>query len=187
MENWVVSDFHYGHTNICGPRVSSWDKGYRNFDSVKDMNDSIVNSVNESVASNDILYFLGDWSFGGEYNIKKLREKLNVKNIIFILGNHDKHIYKYKNLFNEIHNFLERTINGKRFTLCHYALRVWNKSHHGSFHCYGHSHHSLPEVGRSMDVGWCKYRKPLNFDEVIKYLSNKEINFVDHHNKGTLE
>lgn len=187
MENWIVSDFHYGHTNICGPKLSSWDKGYRDFDSLDQMNSCIVNSVNDLVDRKDTLYFLGDWSFGGQDNIVKLRERLNIDNIVFILGNHDHHIHKYSNLFNEIHSYLEKKINGKLFTLCHFALRVWNKSHHGSFHCYGHSHHSLPEIGRSMDVGWCKHRKPLNFDEVIKYLSKKDITFVDHHNKGTTE
>jgi calcineurin-like phosphoesterase family protein len=34
-------------------------------------------------------------------------------------------------------------------------MQVWDRSHHGAFHCHGHSHASLPEdpVARSMDVG----------------------------------
>ena len=28
--------------------------------------------------------------------------------------------------------------------LCHYAMRVWDRSHYGSWHLYGHSHGNLP-------------------------------------------
>jgi hypothetical protein len=37
--------------------------------------------------------------------------------------------------------------------LCHYGMRVWPASHHGSVHFYGHSHGRLPGYGRSRDVG----------------------------------
>jgi len=186
MSIFISSDFHYGHTNICGPKVSSWGSGYRDFDSVKEMNEAIVGSVNANVKRSDTLYFLGDWSFGGKDNVWKLREQLVVENIIFIRGNHDKSIDEYKHLFKSISNFIETYINNKMFVMCHYALRVWNKSHRGSLHCYGHSHHSLPEIGKSMDVGWCKYRRPLDIEEVIEILSKRDILTVDHH-KGNME
>lgn len=186
MSIFISSDFHYGHTNICGPKVSSWDSGYRDFNSVYEMNRAIVDSVNSNVKSSDILYFLGDWAFGGKDNIRKLREQLLVENIIFIRGNHDKHIDEFKDLFTEVLDFLEIYIHNKLFVMCHYALRVWNASHRGSLHCYGHSHHSLPEIGKSMDVGWCKYRRPLSIEEVIDKLSKRDILTVDHH-KGKME
>lgn len=183
---YISSDFHYGHKNICGPEVSSWGSGYRDFKSVKDMNNCIVDSVNSNVKRSDTLYFLGDWSFGGKDNIKLLRDRLFVENIIFIRGNHDKHIKEYSKLFTEIHDFLEVYIHNKLFVMCHYALRVWNASHRGSLHCYGHSHHSLPEIGKSMDVGWCKHRRPLSIEEVIETLNKRDILTVDHH-KGNME
>ena len=34
--------------------------------------------------------------------------------------------------------------------LCHYAMRVWQKSHYGAWMLYGHSHGTLPDnPGRS--------------------------------------
>lgn len=150
------------------------------------MNRAIVDSVNSNVKKSDTLYFLGDWAFGGKDNIWKLREQLLVKDIIFIRGNHDKHIDLYQDLFTEIYSFLETHIHNKLFVMCHYALRVWNASHRGSLHCYGHSHHSLPEIGKSMDVGWCKHRRPLDIEEVIETLSKRDILTVDHH-KGKME
>lgn len=185
---WITSDTHWSHTNIAGPSVSSWNKGYRDYGSVAEMNDAIVDSFNTRAGKDDLIYHLGDWSFGGKGKVVEFMDRLVCKNVILIYGNHDYNIRKhYKHLFLETHELLNRKIAGKRFILCHFALRVWEKSHHGSFHCYGHSHHSLPELGKSMDVGWCKFRRPLHIDEVIETLSNREVQFVDHHSKETAE
>lgn len=183
---WFTSDTHYSHANIAGPSVSSWDGGWRDFDSIEDMNDAIVESINSRVGSADILYHLGDWSFGGHHNIPIFRERINCENIVLIYGNHDRNIRrKYRDLFTETHEFLIRRLNNFLFTLSHYALRVWHQSHHGSFHLYGHSHGSLPGVGRSMDIGWDVWRRPLHIDEVVAELERKPVEFVDHHSEET--
>ena len=64
--------------------------------------------------------------------------------------------------------------------MSHYAHRTWDKSHHGSLHLYGHSHGTLPGVGRSMDVGVDSTDMnsdftPFLLDDVIKFLMTKEI------------
>jgi len=62
----------------------------------------LVNNINKTVGENDILFCLGDWSFGnyknGENisNIRKFRDQLICKNIHLILGNHDHHIERNK-------------------------------------------------------------------------------------------
>lgn len=183
---WITSDTHYFHANIAGPSVSSWCSGFRDYDSVEDMNDAIVESFNSMVKSNDLIYHLGDWSFGGKDKVQQFMDRLDCKNVILIYGNHDHNIKKhFKHLFLETHELLHRKIAGKFFVLCHYAMRIWMYSHKGSLHCYGHSHHSLPGIGRSMDVGWCKYRRPLHIEEVVEKLGQEPITFVDHHNEGT--
>ena len=62
--------------------------------------------------------------------------------------------------------------NGRRpqvIVLCHYALRVWDRSHHGAWHLYGHSHGNLPSQGRSFDVGVdCHGFRPLGLDAVAQ-------------------
>jgi calcineurin-like phosphoesterase family protein len=48
-------------------------------------------------------------------------------------------------------------------------LRVWNRSHHGSWHLYGHSHGRLPEPPTllSMDVGVDTHDfRPWHYDEI---------------------
>jgi calcineurin-like phosphoesterase family protein len=41
----------------------------------------------------------------------------------------------------------------QHLTLCHYCLRVWPRSHFNSWHLYGHSHGTLPPIGKSWDAG----------------------------------
>lgn len=51
--------------------------------------------------------------------------------------------------------------------LCHYALRVWDRSHYGSWHLFGHSHGHLPGLGLSLDIGVdCHGYRPLSLAEV---------------------
>jgi calcineurin-like phosphoesterase family protein len=189
---WFTSDCHYSHTNICGPSVSSWEKGYRDFDSVKDMNDKIIDSLSV-IKPDDHLYYLGDWSFGGKENIKRFRERIPCENIYVTLGNHDPHLFKYRDLFESIHAIWEGKILDRYFFLHHYAQRVWNHSHKGSIHLYGHSHGTLPDDpnNQSMDVGWdtCLYGhekySPYHYDEIVAIMAQKGQMSVDHHNSKT--
>jgi calcineurin-like phosphoesterase family protein len=104
---FFTSDTHYNHKNICRG-VSNWKdingnvpiNQTRNFQSLEEMNDNIVNAINSKVKENDILFHLGDWSFGGINNIYEFRKKIKCKNIHLILGNHDHHIENNKQLMN---------------------------------------------------------------------------------------
>ncbi len=108
---FFTSDTHYGHTNICRG-VSNWrdENGNvpihqtRDFKSLDHMNDYIVNSINSKVGEDDILFHLGDWSFGGFDNVAKFRSRVKCKNIHLILGNHDHHIERNKQLLNYYKN-----------------------------------------------------------------------------------
>lgn len=189
---FFTSDSHAYHRNIAGPKVSQWDSGYRDFDDEFVMTDAIVESYNNVVGENDVLYHLGDWSFGGKDKVIKFRERIKCRNIILVYGNHDHNIRKYyRNLFVETHEYLHRRFETKfgnrLIVMCHYALRVWEKSHHGSYHLYGHSHGSLPGVGRSFDIGWCVWKKPMSLDEVAEIMEKRQIHEVDHHNSKCVE
>jgi len=105
---FFTSDTHYSHTNIVRGE-SKWIKeeinkdhaGLRDFDTVKNMNDALVNGINSSVKEDDILFHLGDWSFGGIENIYDFRKRLNCKNIFLCFGNHDHHIVSNKPLIDK--------------------------------------------------------------------------------------
>lgn len=153
---FFTADTHYHHANIVGPSVSQWKSGYRNFQNIEMMDDTLSNNINELVAAEDILFHLGDFAWG-ERNVSWFRERINCKNIYLVLGNHDKEIRKkptLQSLFTKVFEFgTEILIDEIRFVLCHYALKVWHQWAQGSIHLYGHSHGNLPPTGRSMDIG----------------------------------
>lgn len=198
MNIWFISDTHFGHTNIAGPKISNWSSGYRDFNSVHEMNMALVNGINKYVKEDDILYHLGDWSFGGVHNIFQFRNLIICKNVHLILGNHDQHIVnkeiKYHDtsfnpikLFSSVQDVLTLNIGKTKLFLSHYSHRVWLGSHKGVIHLYGHSHGSIPDFGRSMDVGvdvaykiFGEYR-PFNIGDITRIMEKRDIHKIDHH------
>jgi len=185
MQNiFFTSDTHYGHANII--KYSS-----RSYSSVEEMDECLIENHNKLVKSNDIIYFLGDFAFKREGGIKILLSRLNgIKKLI--LGNHDKCIksnpskYIGSTLFESIDNYSEIEHNKTKICLFHYGCRVWNKSHHGSYLLYGHSHGRLEPFGKSVDVGvdakfiTTDYR-PIHVDEIHDYMRRRNFENVDHH------
>lgn len=109
---WWTSDTHYGHANICSA-TTTWQEPNRSrkFDSLDDMNTGLVDNINRLVGPDDILFHLGDWSFGGIKNIEIFRNRINCKNIHLVLGNHDHHIERdtdnTRRLFASVNQYLE--------------------------------------------------------------------------------
>ena len=90
---FVVADTHYGHNNIVRG-VSQWENpnATRDFESVLEMNDAIVKSINDKVTKHDELYLIGDVAFGNVYTLVEFISRLKCGNIHVILGNHDQSI-----------------------------------------------------------------------------------------------
>lgn len=196
---YFTADTHAYHQNIAGPSVSKWKEGWRDFKDQDEMTDILIKNINDTVKEDDVLYHLGDWSFGGKNKIYKFRKEINCKTIHLIKGNHDHHIKisdYWKGIgealnFSSVQDTLEVKIQSNIFFLSHYAHRIWLGSHKGVIHLYGHSHGSIPDYGLSMDVGMDnvynligEYR-PLSFIEILSYMDNKKIEFPDHHNPET--
>jgi calcineurin-like phosphoesterase family protein len=148
---------------------------------------------NELVQPDDIVYHLGDFTFGGTQEVIRLFRRLNgIYNLID--GNHDKPMKDFRSIIDHYPdlkpriNFLgpmaEVIIEGQSVVLNHYAMKVWNKSHRGTWHLYGHSHGTLPDDPNSMsfDVGAdCHNYRPINFDRVKQIMSKKTYKPKDHH------
>ncbi len=83
METYIISDTHFGDPNIIF---------YENrpFNSVKEMNETIIKNWNKTIAKEDIVFFLGDVAVGyNSYLLKELIKDLSGYKIL-IMGNHDK-------------------------------------------------------------------------------------------------
>lgn len=79
---FFISDTHFDHTNI----IKYCNRPFKN---VNEMNIAIVNKWNKVVRKNDIVYFLGDVTYGRHHHpIDYWFSKLNGK-IFLIRGNHD--------------------------------------------------------------------------------------------------
>jgi len=135
------------------------------------MDDTIINNWNKVVEVHDTVYHLGDFCWGHDYKIRSYRERLNGK-IHLVRGNHDK-TWKWKRetreLFESIHNMNRVTLrSGMLVIMCHFAMRVWDRSHFNSYHLYGHSHGILPSMGKSFDAGVdCNEFTPLHELQII--------------------
>ncbi len=206
---FFTSDTHFSHSNICSATTKWKDAGdtVRKFSSLEEMNRTIVDNINAVVGEDDILFHLGDWSFGGFEQIQKLRSQLVCKNIHIILGNHDHHIQNDKDsvqsLFSSVHSFIphlliKREKEGskgmmERFGFCifHYPIASWIDMNQGIVHLHGHVHlpkHLKLGEGRSLDVGMDgNDMKPYSLDEVMRLVKNQPIRKLalpkDHHEK----
>lgn len=188
---YFTSDTHYSHSNIC-TATTRWDKSSnltRDFNSLSHMNDTIVNNINEVVGQDDILFHLGDWSFGGFERIEEFRNRIFCRNIHLILGNHDQHIAKNKGnvqmLFSSVFNYmnLDLRINGGgesekyNLILMHYPISSWDGLSKGTIHLHGHVHlppHQRIGEGRVMDVGVDGNNYyPISINEIINIMDKR--------------
>jgi calcineurin-like phosphoesterase family protein len=193
---WVSSDWHFLHKNISGPDKSEWKDGYRDFKDEYEMTDHIINEINTWVKEDDVIIFLGDFSFKDHRKIPELRARIACKTIYVIAGNHDTHLNKYASCFTAIRDKLDVMYRGDHYICDHYAHRVWLGSQKGYYHLYAHSHDSLDRPpnqpwGKSMDVGIDAARRitglyrPFSLAETKAILDKRDTKIVDHHNSET--
>jgi calcineurin-like phosphoesterase family protein len=198
-----IHHFHknlcFGETRWDNPELNC-----RMFDTTKEMSQHMIKQLNKYIGEDDIFFFLGDWSFGGIENIWNLRKQLKVKIIYFIIGNHDHHIkrnkilpnchYKdlddndilildgpdelypvnAKDLFTEVHNYLEIVVDGRTVMLFHRPIEDFHDQRGKVIHLHGHSHGNCPIKPNRLDVGldnayklFGEYR-PFDWDDILR-------------------
>jgi len=140
MSIYLTSDTHFCHDKpfIYEPR---------GFSSIQEMNETLIKNWNETVSKNDIVYVLGDFFLGTDYDfIKNTVENLN-GNIYLILGNHDT------NAKWELYTTLSKILSVKFADIIVYKKRQFYMSHYPTltatlqsnqekaiFNLFGHTH-----------------------------------------------
>lgn len=150
---YFTSDTHFGHEKA----VNFPDRKGFTVDTWADM---MINLINNKVTKSDRLFILGDFALGSHKQFLAIREKIKVKDLWLIFGNHDPSNELCKKVFGDkFRHVHECKIKGTPTWLSHYPHLAWPKSHYGSFHLFGHLHNQrtnyynsiFPEM-RSMDV-----------------------------------
>jgi len=194
---WAYSDTHIGHRNICGPTLSSWDKGYRDFTSLEEMESLFIDNIWKLVKPGDKVLFGGDFLMGPDklVNFARLWNRLPKCETIFIRGNHDDEwMLKGSNL-EEVEKIIgARTyekwrgnLGGRNFFVDHYPYRSWPEMSKGYLHLYAHCHNTLPPYGKSCDMGFDTFHDghkkytPYNIDELISFLDKQSHPKTDDH------
>lgn len=178
-------DHHFFHKNII--KICN-----RSFIDVHKMNKCMIDNWNSVVRKDDIIFHLGDFSFGGKKTTQVILEQLNGKKFI-CLGDHDQIISrKCRSHFEAIEDMIFLTIENQskiyEIFMMHWLCKTWPKSHYGSWHCHGHSHSGMDQYaqkeGKILDVGVdniSKYKPgfygPIPFEEIQKIMITRPDNF----------
>lgn len=196
MKNKIcfISDLHFGHNNII--RFDN-----RPFQSVEEMDETLISNWNNKINKNDTVYILGDISW---YSKDKTAEILSTLkgNKYLLTGNHDNKLIKHdiiKKQFVEISPYMEiripyNNIQNQQVILSHYFIPLYNGIYRGAIHLYGHSHTTEDSIlednikayidknGRNIkayNVG-CMYQymnfTPKTLEEIVNKTSEYTIN-----------
>lgn len=184
------------------------------------MNDAILDRINEAVGKKDRLWILGDFAVRSTpARTAEFRDRIRCRDVRMIWGNHDDRpacrplftaCYDAVMVYvpdegqsmteDEVQDALAAEKLGSREVrrmsrvyLSHYAHVVWQASHKGVYHLYGHSHGNL-EAWRErtipsalcFDVGVDVHDfRPWSWEEIHAGLADKRgrvpPHAVDHH------
>jgi calcineurin-like phosphoesterase family protein len=154
------------------------------------MDRTIIINWNSVVSPDDVVYFLGDFSFHKDKEItKSIIRKLN-GTIHFIRGNHDAKLPPdVLSLFASVQDYLEIWVpdpdcGKQKIILLHYPLKTWNGSHRGSWSLFGHAHGLIKDDPNSLsiDVGVdCHNFTPISYKQVKALMKNKTFKPIDRH------
>lgn len=162
---WFWADPHLDHDNI----IKHCNRPYKN---VQEMNEAMIDNYNAVVRGSDNVVIAGDLTLWHKRDLVEWKFISRLKgNKIFLKGNHDYWLGKGKGRY-----IYHRTIENQKIAVCHYPLRSWNGSTHGSWNLHGHSHGMLLPLRNQLDIGvdnafllLGEYR-PFSFDEVKQFI-----------------
>lgn len=159
MKVFVIADTHFGHENIikyCN----------RPFNSIEEMNSTIIKNWNETVSNRDVVIHLGDVGLGSKQYISNIIKQLNGKKIL-IMGNHDNWSEQtYRDMgFNTVSRFPILYYN---FYLCSHAPLILSETT-PYFNLYGHVHNDSRYIDNATSSCYCVerigYRPKLLFEK----------------------
>ena len=168
---FVVSDMHFYHENIIG-----FDG--RPFNTVNEMNQTLIDNWNAVVHTEDTVYILGDMFFRANVEeVENVLSRLNGKKI-YIFGNHEKLLRSDKRVLNtyfesshEVLNIKHR-YNGRDYQvyMSHYPVPMYDGHfREKAVHLYGHVHKTTEQL-------YSVYQQLMNFANRNEPRTHKMLN-----------
>ncbi len=167
------------------------------------MNEEIVKRWNERVPKDAVVFIIGDVAMGGRSRADYLADILSRLNgrLFLVPGNHDDFLFESEACLAQLEvltPLVEIRVpdpdagnsGRQRIVMNHFAMKIWNKSHHGTWHLYGHSHHTLPPDYKikAFDVGidgeGYGYA-PISYEFVRNLMLAHGQESIDHHDSNT--
>lgn len=150
IEQFFIADTHFQHQLMLRDRP---------FVGTDEMDRYLIDRWNETVKDTDIVWHLGDFSFGDPGRATQIFKQLKGRKRL-VIGNHDVdskgRLHKHLAALDwdqPPEQMCQANVDGHRVWLCHYSMQSWPAKHYGAYHLFGHSHGQLPGIGLSRDVG----------------------------------
>ena len=116
----------------------------RPFETVEEMNETIVRNWNAVVRKPDDVYIIGDVLFKLKESSTLYLDRLKqIKHLI--IGNHDRQNLKkerFAQQFASIDEYLVIADQKRKVMMFHYPIIEWEGFFNGAYHIYGHIHNS---------------------------------------------
>lgn len=156
-----TSDTHFCHKSIV-------DLTKRPFDSVEEMDETIIKNWNSIVTDDDTVFHLGDFCFGGIPAWERVRARLN-GSIYLVIGNHDEkqvrtNNYRISQLFQGVNYQMKIIVDGQEILMNHYPFLAYAGTYRKPqvWQLFGHVHSK--EGSNGQDYKRLQYLFPCQYD-----------------------
>jgi len=169
---WVISDTHFGHSNILNFEKCSRKDHFKDVDH---MNEVMIENWNRVVKPGDYVYHLGDVFFGSKEKFETIMPRLNGSKRL-IVGNHDNIKYLAgTGFFKKIQMWY--MMPQRRMVLTHVPIHMDQTGNHHEkydFNVHGHIHddQAPTKFHHCVCVEQTNYT-PVNLDELATKLKMK--------------
>lgn len=141
---WFISDTHFNHSNILkfiNERDQVRIRKEFPADGLDEMNETLIENWNKTIAPSDKVYHLGDVALGNVKDFHNIMRRLNGKKRL-VMGNHDCFdILDYAQHFEKIMSWRQMKHMPKPFIACHYPLHEDSLFGRNAVYCvHGHIH-----------------------------------------------
>lgn len=176
MKTFLISDTHFGHSNILNFKKKDGEV-LRKFEDVHHMDQYMINAWNKVVGFEDKVYHLGDVAFTNFTRVKEIFDQLHGHKVL-IKGNHDNFkLSQYSQIFSDV----RATHSLDNIILSHIpihpdSLSRWKGNIHGHLHdnCIEWLGQSDPKY-YNVCVERINYT-PIEFGEIRKYFNDHSFN-----------